>query len=227
MDFLTRLVVRTLQPEEAFRPRPASMFEPQQLEAALSIEPLTHEKPPGRRSNSEPQPGPIRNERDSLPSLLLAQPARGSDSLLESSVPGAPATSTPASDFERPPSTSRVAPVQSPEANEDPPHVPRPEIRAGNTQRTEYVHSLELARQLPGSPRPEAVRAAGHPRFGQRAAPVFGPPANPEVTIEVTIGRVDVRSAHVPSPAKRQLPERRSPALSLDDYLKQRDRGRG
>ena len=48
----------------------------------------------------------------------------------------------------------------------------------------------------------------------------------PAPTIKITIGRVDVRAIMPAAPAPRPAPTRPSPALSLDDYLKQREGGR-
>jgi hypothetical protein len=48
----------------------------------------------------------------------------------------------------------------------------------------------------------------------------------PAPTIRITIGRVDVRAVVPATPAARPAPARPSPALSLEDYLKQREGGR-
>jgi hypothetical protein len=48
----------------------------------------------------------------------------------------------------------------------------------------------------------------------------------PAPTIRITIGRVDVRAIMPAVPAPRPAPKRSSPALSLEDYLKQRGGGR-
>jgi len=43
-------------------------------------------------------------------------------------------------------------------------------------------------------------------------------------TIRVTIGRVDVRAVLSEQPARRAQPEAHKPAVSLEEYLKQRSR---
>jgi len=43
-------------------------------------------------------------------------------------------------------------------------------------------------------------------------------------TIRVTIGRVDVRAVLSEQPARRPQPEAHKPAVSLEEYLKQRSR---
>ena len=49
----------------------------------------------------------------------------------------------------------------------------------------------------------------------------------PAPTIQVTIGRIEVRAITLPAPpAPRFKPARPGPALSLDDYLKQRNEGK-
>lgn len=52
-------------------------------------------------------------------------------------------------------------------------------------------------------------------------------PEPPAPTIRVAIGRIEVRAITPPPapPARRELPVRSGPALSLDDYLKQRNGG--
>jgi hypothetical protein len=55
--------------------------------------------------------------------------------------------------------------------------------------------------------------------------PSQAPRTEPELTIEVNIGRVDVRALSVPAPTQSRAAGRSKPALSLDDYLKERNRG--
>jgi len=66
-----------------------------------------------------------------------------------------------------------------------------------------------------------------HPQpLGDRTAPQFGQAhATNEPTIQVTIGRVEIRATVLPTPT-RKTPTHRS-AMSLDDYLKQRNGSRG
>ena len=47
--------------------------------------------------------------------------------------------------------------------------------------------------------------------------------SEPVPTINVTIGRIEVRAVHQPAPARPPVAEPRAPLLSLDDYLKQRE----
>jgi hypothetical protein len=48
---------------------------------------------------------------------------------------------------------------------------------------------------------------------------------SPPPTIRVTIGRIEVRAIMPPSPPTRAKPVRPGPTLSLEDYLKQRNKG--
>lgn len=54
----------------------------------------------------------------------------------------------------------------------------------------------------------------------------FSEPSSPPTTIRVTIGRVEVRAIMPPAPPTRAKPALPGPALSLEDYLKQRNEGK-
>ncbi|MDQ3929215.1 MAG: hypothetical protein M3328_08720 [Chloroflexota bacterium] len=76
---------------------------------------------------------------------------------------------------------------------------------------------------------PGAVRRRpeGHPEGDQREPRLAAPePSAP--TIRVSIGRIEVRAVTPPPmlPERRDTPARPGPALSLDDYLKERNEGR-
>jgi hypothetical protein len=74
--------------------------------------------------------------------------------------------------------------------------------------------------------------AVVHPQVTlSREAPVSipsegTPTPEPAPTIKITIGRVDVRAIMSAAPIPRPAPTRPSPALSLEEYLKQHGRGR-
>jgi hypothetical protein len=78
------------------------------------------------------------------------------------------------------------------------------------------------------APRP-GERQSSEIRLSDRAAV---PPSSPEAaaqtapTIKITIGRVDVRAVMPERPASRPVPQRRSPAVSLEEYLKRRSGGK-
>lgn len=95
------------------------------------------------------------------------------------------------------------------------------------------------------APEPESVLKVGPamPHVTTKSQPVIRPapvqsptfpaPEKPAVTpseprsIQVRIGRIEVRAITPPAPpAPRTMPARPGPALSLDDYLKQRNEGK-
>jgi hypothetical protein len=77
-----------------------------------------------------------------------------------------------------------------------------------------------VARQANPTPNPLLVVPSG------KAAPSFAQPAHQApVTVEVTIGRIEVRAINPPPLQQRPPGARRQPALPLDEYLKQRNRG--
>jgi hypothetical protein len=79
----------------------------------------------------------------------------------------------------------------------------------------------------PGVIRPQVVarREPASP-IAKKREMVLPEPSSSPATVRVTIGRVEVRA--VPPPESfppSASPARRGPALSLDDYLKQRNEG--
>ena len=72
----------------------------------------------------------------------------------------------------------------------------------------------------PVSPVPPRLNPVSQPAFGEssnlRAAEV--------PTIQVTIGRIEIRATPPAAPVPKPRPA--SPTLSLDDYLRQRNEGR-
>jgi hypothetical protein len=78
-------------------------------------------------------------------------------------------------------------------------------------QRSAFIRS-------PGSPRQPVLKLPHNNNASPR-------PGTEEPSVHVTIGRVDVRSVVPETPVSRPAPARSRSYLSLDDYLKQRDRG--
>ena len=71
-----------------------------------------------------------------------------------------------------------------------------------------------------------AGRSAPRRRAGQVDAAGVGTPHAP-ATVEITIGRVEVRALHPPAPAdRREVAAPAAPALSLEDYLRGQSEGR-
>lgn len=93
---------------------------------------------------------------------------------------------------------------------------------------------VETVREQPIQPAPP-VKAAIRPEQIKPFTPANGraphhqppvtPPTEPTPTIQITIGRIEVR-ATPPPPAKVEQKQPRTPVMSLDDYLRQRNGGR-
>jgi len=111
--------------------------------------------------------------------------------------------------------------VHGPPPGEERPAGVRPNRHAGLPREVQPGRQSHPAETAPGARRPQAVPPA------ERTAPDLAaqrPTASEELTIRVTIGRIDVRTvmpAAPPQPAVK--PARPRPLLSLDDYLKQRN----
>jgi hypothetical protein len=65
---------------------------------------------------------------------------------------------------------------------------------------------------------------ASQPRHRKDFAPVEKPSSQSAQIIRVTIGRVEVRAVHSPALAPKPV-KNRAPKLSLEDYLRKRERG--
>jgi hypothetical protein len=109
-----------------------------------------------------------------------------------------------------------------------PPPRPSQDMRASLEEDTT---GYEAARDLSASPdTPPVTPRVVHPRLdGYPERDLHGPhvAALEPPTIRVTISSIEVRAVSPPSPpAQRRAPARPGPALSLDDYLKQRAGGR-
>ena len=79
------------------------------------------------------------------------------------------------------------------------------------------------------TPRPVTTKAArprseGHPEWGSQES-LAAAPGSSAPTVRVSIGRIEVRAITPPPAPPAQRPARLGPALSLDDYLKQRNGG--
>lgn len=138
---------------------------------------------------------------------------------------------------------TRLEPPVEEEDGPSPPPEPSPGIPkdVSGSQRTSKPSRPER-RQVPEAPpsttypQRSLVPRVLRPNIAARREPARSRPdeqgvALPELpssppTVRVTIGRVEVRAILPPtSPPPRIPPARRGPALSLDDYLKQRNEG--
>jgi hypothetical protein len=92
--------------------------------------------------------------------------------------------------------------------------------------REQPIQPLPLVTAAPAAIRPEQIKPF-IPANGRSAnhQPPVTPPPEPAPTVQITIGRIEVR-ATPPPPAKAEQKQPRTPVLSLDDYLRQRNGGR-
>jgi len=77
--------------------------------------------------------------------------------------------------------------------------------------------------------RPAAPATTTKPQLSQPMSPAFVPnvsAAPQSMPIRISIGRVDVRAIMPAGPAKATVATRAKPALSLENYLKQREEGK-
>jgi len=70
------------------------------------------------------------------------------------------------------------------------------------------------------------VRQAARSAIADFAFSTAGRPETPAPTIQVSIGRVEVRAVTPPAPTPRIVEKKAPPLLSLDQYLRQRNEGR-
>jgi hypothetical protein len=192
-------------------------------------------KRPQRAPDAQPEPhhpaesGPARRDVDTassggvLPEDLPSDPSSdpSSDPLLAEGF-SAWATSRPIKTLVNPGEGATLPPVPSPGA------------RASASTRGD-IPGPKATLDRPASPAaalPITPRIV-HPQLNAHAEP--GPqeprvaaPEPPSPTIRVAIGRIEVRAITPPPPmppAQRRAPARPGPALSLDDYLEQRNGG--
>jgi hypothetical protein len=246
-DFLTTLAVRAMGLEVGLRPRPTSIFESvvEPLDVTTSelslAPPAEHESadaPPTRpavraaEARDEPpfapprhaQPPPAEDTRqrqrphhviervvEERRVLALQPPA------VERPVPPVPPEATVR--FTAPPVSKRMIPVEET-------HEVVTTERREHTVREETLRRDAPTVSSPGRERSPAQGVLAVPRTTRPSPPlVASAAAEAPLTIEVTIGRVEVRAVHPAAPPGRELPARREPSLSLDAYLKQRNRG--
>lgn len=170
---------------------------------------------------STPAPPPERAETVITPTPAAQEVVRTVRVVHDTSVSenmGASESELPAV---QPMSIERYTAAREPETEEQlsPPHMAQPAV-----DRPEQPVRVRTDR--PAEPiRPQVI---GVPAPAEPAVPRGRrQPAEP-ATIRVTIGRIEVRAERRPPaapPQTRRQPARRTPALSLDDYLAQRNEG--
>jgi len=254
-DYFRHLVERSLQPQAVVQPRLAGRYEPLQpggpawnagMEAGVETEAQApvDARSQGRREQAAPAPldAPAPASRlspppEKTPGVLPAPPA----SLAVASQPAAGPRSAPALPPEPPPpSQPAPAPLASmitvEAAREGPPLAVQPAARRPEAPGPEAASPLG-----DHAPRPESPPAP--PRLELK--PVLAPPpppgqperlpqppqppaSEPAPVVNITIGRIEVRAAQPANPEAAVRKTRSTPpVMSLEEYLKRRNGGRG
>jgi len=245
-DFLTRLAQRTLGLVPVVEPLIAPMFAqglpmPPEHELVSPPGPLV-EKDIGVQPEAPKRPAAPVNERP-LPRATPAAPRIEAPETPEMGssteiVPPPPPSREITAKHEAPERPLRVTREVSPSEVAELPHPeehpPVKPVSAPQPRRGEW---------LPPEPIVRLERVVVPPRVRHRVAPppverpLPTPPvlvrrpgvpeaAAPPPEIRVTIGRVEVRSVTAPAPSPPPSPARRSSALSLEEYLRQRNEGK-
>lgn len=227
-DYLTGLIAKSLNTTAAVRPRLASRFEPQGVRAIFA-EPQSPSEPAGGSDATTAAPS-------HAPATQLRRPVRRS--ARHSPVTEAEAVPTiPAQAY----AVAQDGPAAVPRhvaAEQQRSLVLEPAVQQREIERTGLSKdpAPENASQ-PKVPRDRGIsdvspeRVVLQPQVTPRVepAPVAAPAPVSALTptIQVTIGRIELRSNTLPPlPKPRPAPIRRGPALSLDAYLKQRNGGK-
>jgi hypothetical protein len=255
-DYLSNLAARSLNLTEVIQPRLALPFEPPHVtgteipgdsfgqtsvDGEVTIKGTALDVP----SKSQPQLRPAAESQPSGTGLHLSPGA------LQQNVSDLQATHQSLSVVSEPPATQpsarRTAESPSPEK---PPQNPAVPTNATVPLRHPTVANPQLTPVLKEASPPSETAHPQHPSASKtvaiiRAATPHVMPAvhvKPEIlkpalpsetkrkstsTIQVTIGRIEVRAIMPPAaPAPRTKLARTGPTLSLEDYLKQRNEGR-
>ncbi|MEV7037721.1 hypothetical protein [Amycolatopsis sp. NPDC051061] len=246
-DFVHRLLGRTGAAAPPIRPVVASLFEPRRARAAVdaalpmgevtdspqetfelpAAAPVVTQPPSAPRLASEvpwrePEPpapredeAPIAQERPAPRedgTLTVDAPAAAHPVTVEvvlpepARLPAAPARTTP----ERPAKTRQGGRAAAPSLEDEsaPPSFPA---------------EAEPVRAHPVRPAPAAAREPVDVPKPSRPVSRRAPAAEP--TVHISIGRVEVKAAPQPAPRPARAESPRRPAVSLDDYLRNRAGG--
>jgi hypothetical protein len=130
---------------------------------------------------------------------------------------------------------SRVEPVETAETKPAAPHPTMPAVvwRDGqppsnsrqSSRAEEPVETVETKPAAPHPTMPPVVWRDGQPPSNSRQSSRAEESETPEPVVRVSIGRIEVRAVFPEQPQRQPAPLPRSSALSLSEYLKQRDRG--
>jgi hypothetical protein len=205
-DYLSNLIDRSFNPGESIRPLLPSRFEPLQQQSA---ELITEQLLEFEQENRFLQPSPVENLSSPpqyLRSSSLFQPSREDLDPFSAAQPTATESVFPRSIEQEPNSTQVVQQYFVEQVTGS--------LTANNLQPESPLLPQETApRQTPPLIRPQIMSL---PQSVISSAPTTE--VNPP-TINITIGRVDVRAITSTS-SPRQAPKSPTPNLSLAEYLK-------
>src|SRR5688572_17943589 len=253
-NFLRHLLRRSLSPTTAaVQPRLASRFESGLASARITEEPRetlgpapVASQPAASRVPSAPMsfPPPGESPPPAAPALGATPPPTLAQAPFTPALVAWPAVlASPAGTPPPPAILSALAPAVSASVSAEPRAVPSLPPPQANTLLIEHIiqqvrepappsaadvssvaPTADVVRPIAASA-PAALSLAPTPASLPLAplAPIVAGPA-PGPTIQVTIGRVDIRAVHAPAaPAIRVPVPARRPLVSLEHYLNQRD----
>jgi len=224
--------VELSHPSQPARPAPPS------LTPAVRPGPIAAIQIPGRaRTANDSDASPIAPPA-SLQPILTAVKARPDGARLITTQAGDTGGARP--EVIRPFTESEVAPAPGPVPGPMPRLVRHPRTPDVKTEPSSQRADLGQAVAPRAAVTPSlvahqvqldtsAVRPPVAPRSGGTRSPGTLPPSSPpQPSVQVSIGRVEVRAIFPEPPAVRRAPAPRSrPTVSLDDYLNQRNEGQG
>ena len=249
-DFLTRLVMHAGRAIDVLRPRPLSRFEETVRPSHELTEEDTSLPGPGRLQTTS-VPSEVRPERSRAVSHVpetrdFVSPSEQQTRVMRApadsfvaqaphpTVQVQPATAMRASETQATTQTETIRHEATHTITRVVEHVLRPETRSPSN--VNDAIAPRAAARLNASEGPPPL-AAAPPRAPLVRPAVVEPPTRgadqvqspqmpemkPDLTVEITIGRVDVRAVMAPLPKSRDS-RASKPELSLEDYLRRRGR---
>jgi hypothetical protein len=235
-DYLNSIVLRSLNLATVVQPRVPQLFE--EAPAPLSDTPqqttIISNASDLRDEVSQVSATPPSQQNAAQHSTIILETAKTSGEIHPQPQPLTVPSLSPT------PQVSEVAPASlissaAPDISQptDTP-VPPPNLKTQTPADAEYAASTirpaeGTQRQQQHLLRPAAPATTTKPHLSQPMSPAFVPnvsAAAQSMPIRISIGRVDVRAIMPAGPAKATVATRAKPALSLENYLKQREEGK-
>ena len=231
-DYLANLVAKSRNLANAVQPRPASPFEPSSPastpideRAAADVETGMEERFPRESPFDHPLATSTPLERSTDTRRPWIGVGRSTEAMqpLPGDVASDDTRQHPMTMAGSPSTTLAPSPVTVRQASVAPPagSTGGALVHARSAEHPESVFTPRTERSAPATLISRERAASMIEPAHDRSAPTSAQDAVP--TIKISIGRVDVRAVMPPSPAARSAAARRSPSLSLNDYLKHED----